>query len=156
MPKTIEGKLDAKGLKFGVVVGRFNDFVSGRLLDGCLDALLRHGADDKDIVVAKVPGSFEIPLVAQAMAKSKKFDAVIALGAVIRGSTPHFDYVAAEASKGIAHVMLETGVPVAFGIITTDNLEQAIERAGAKSGNKGASAATTAIEMARVLAELKA
>ena len=155
MPKTIEGKLDAKGLKFGVVVGRFNDFISGRLLDGCLDALVRHGAEDQDIVVAKVPGSFEIPLAAQAMARSKKFDAVIALGAVIRGSTPHFDYVAAEASKGIAHVMLDTGVPVAFGIITTDNIEQAIERAGTKSGNKGASAAMTAIEMVRVLAEIK-
>jgi len=156
MPKTIEGKLDAKGLRFGVVVGRFNDFISGRLLEGCLDALLRHGAEDKDIVVAKVPGSFEIPLAAQAMAQSKKYDAVIALGAVIRGSTPHFDYVAAEASKGIAHVMLDTGVPVAFGVITTDNIEQAIERAGTKSGNKGAAAAMTAIEMARVLAELKA
>jgi 6,7-dimethyl-8-ribityllumazine synthase len=155
MPKTIEGKLDAKGLKFGVVVGRFNDFISGRLLDGCLDALVRHGAEDQDIVVAKVPGSFEIPLAAQAMARSKKYDAVIALGAVIRGSTPHFDYVAAEASKGIAHVMLDTGVPVAFGIITTDNIEQAIERAGTKSGNKGASAAMTAIEMVRVLAAIK-
>lgn len=155
MPKTIEGKLDAKGLKFGIIVGRFNDFIGGRLLEGCLDALVRHGAEDKDIVVAKVPGSFEIPLAAKAMAESKKFDAVIALGAIIRGSTPHFDYVAAEASKGVAHVMLETGVPVAFGIITTDNLEQAIERAGTKSGNKGASAAMTAIEMARVLTALK-
>jgi len=155
MPKTIEGKLDAKGLKFGIIVGRFNDFIGARLLEGCLDALLRHGAEDKDIVVAKVPGAFEIPIAAQAMAGSKKFDAVIALGAIIRGSTPHFDYVAAEASKGVAHVMLETGVPVAFGIITTDNIEQAIERAGTKSGNKGASAAMTAIEMARVLSELK-
>ena len=154
MPKVIEGKLDAKGLRFGIVVGRFNDFIGARLLEGCLDALMRHGAEEADLTVVKVPGSFEIPLAAKAMAKSKKFDAVIALGAVIRGSTPHFDYIAAEASKGIANVMLETGVPVAFGIITTDNIEQAIERAGAKSGNKGASAALVAIEMARVLSQL--
>ena len=154
MPKTIEGKLDAKGLRFGIVVGRFNDFIGARLLEGCLDALMRHGAEEADLTVVKVPGSFEIPLAAMTMAKSKKYDAVIALGAIIRGSTPHFDYVAAEASKGIANVMLETGVPVAFGIITTDNIEQAIERAGAKSGNKGASAALVAIEMARVLSQL--
>jgi len=154
MPKTIEGKLDAKGLRFGIVVGRFNDFIGARLLEGCLDALMRHGAEEADLTVVKVPGSFEIPLAAMTMAKSKKYDAVIALGAIIRGSTPHFDYIAAEASKGIANVMLETGVPVAFGIITTDNIEQAIERAGTKSGNKGASAALVAIEMARVLSQL--
>ena len=154
MPKTIEGALDAKGLSFAVVVSRFNDFIGARLLEGCLDALTRHGADDKKITVVRVPGSFEIPLAAKKLAASKKYHAVIALGAVIRGGTPHFDYVAAEASKGIAHVMLETGVPVAFGILTTDSLEQALERAGAKSGNKGYAAAVSAIEMARVLAQI--
>ncbi|HUT55722.1 MAG TPA: 6,7-dimethyl-8-ribityllumazine synthase [bacterium] len=154
MPKTIEGALDAKGLSFAVVVSRFNDFIGARLLEGCMDALLRHGADDKKITVVRVPGSFEIPLIAKKLAESKNYDAVIALGAVIRGGTPHFDYVAAEASKGIAHVMLETGVPVAFGILTTDSLEQAIERAGAKSGNKGYAAAVSAIEMARVIGQI--
>jgi len=152
--KTIEGKLEAKGLRFALVVGRFNDFISNRLLDGCTDALVRHGADDKDITVVKVPGSFEIPVTVKKLAQSGKFDAVIALGAVIRGATPHFDYVAAEASKGVAQVMLETGVPVAFGIITTDTIEQAIERAGAKSGNKGAQAALSAIEMAGVMTQI--
>ena len=154
MPKTIEGKLDAKGLRFAVVVSRFNDFISARLLEGALDALVRHGADDKNITVVKVPGSFEIPVTAKALAASSKYQAVIALGAIIRGSTPHFDYVAAEASKGVAQAMLETGVPVAFGIITTDTIEQAIERAGTKSGNKGYHAAMSAIEMARVMAQL--
>ena len=154
MPKTIEGKLDAKGLHFAVVVSRFNDFICERLLSGCTDALLRHGAEDKNITVVKVPGSFEIPVTARALAASGKYNAVIALGAVIRGSTPHFDFVAAEASKGIAQVMLETGVPVAFGIITTDTIEQAIERAGAKSGNKGHAAAMSAIEMARVMSQI--
>lgn len=152
--KTIEGKLEAKGLRFAVVVGRFNDFISNRLLEGCTDALVRHGADDKDITVVKVPGSFEIPVTVKKLAQSGKFDAVIALGAVIRGATPHFDYVAAEASKGVAQVMLETGVPVAFGIITTDTIEQAIERAGTKSGNKGAQAALSAIEMAGVMTQI--
>lgn len=154
MPVVIEGKLDAKGLKFGLVVSRFNDFISSRLLAGCLDALVRHGAEDADITVVRAPGSFEVPLVAKRMAVSKKYDAIIALGAVIRGSTPHFDYVAAEAAKGVAHVMLETGVPVAFGILTTDTIEQAVERAGTKAGNKGADAAMSAIEMARTLAQL--
>lgn len=154
MPKTIEGALDAKGLRFAVVVSRFNDFIGARLLDGCMDGLLRHGADEKKITVVKVPGSFEIPVVAKKLAESKSYDAVIALGAVIRGGTPHFDYVAAEASKGIAHVMLETGVPVAFGILTTDSVEQAIERAGTKSGNKGYAAAVSAIEMARVMGQI--
>jgi len=152
--KTIEGKLDAKGLKFAVVVGRFNDFITGRLLDGCLDALIRHGAEEDAVTVVKVPGSFESPLAAKKLAQSGKYDAVIALGAVIRGATPHFDYVAAEASKGIAQTMLETGVPVAFGIITADTIEQAVERAGSKSGNKGAAAALSAIEMARVLSQI--
>jgi len=152
--KTIEGKLDASGLKFGVVVGRFNDFISGRLLDGAKDALVRHGADEDDVTVVWAPGSFEIPLVARKLAGSGDYDAVIALGAVIRGSTPHFDYVAAEAAKGIAQVMLETGVPIGFGIITTDTIEQAIERAGSKSGNKGAQAALSAVEMVRVLGQL--
>jgi len=152
--KTIEGKLDASGLKFGVVVGRFNDFISGRLLDGAKDALVRHGADEDDVTVVWAPGSFEIPLVARKLAGSGDYDAVIALGAVIRGSTPHFDYVAAEAAKGIAQVMLDTGVPIGFGIITTDTIEQAIERAGSKSGNKGAQAALSAVEMVRVLGQL--
>lgn len=154
MPKTIEGKLEAKGLRFGLVVSRFNDFITARLLEGCVDALVRHGAEEDQITVVKVPGSYEIPLTAKKMAASKKYDAVIALGAVIRGATPHFDYVAGEVSKGIAQVMLETGVPVAFGIITADTIEQAIERAGAKSGNKGSAAAMSALEMARVLAQL--
>jgi 6,7-dimethyl-8-ribityllumazine synthase len=154
MPKTIEGKLDAKGLKFALVVSRFNDFITSRLLEGCLDALVRHGAEDQNLTVVKVPGSYEIPVLAKRLAQSKKYDAVIALGAVIRGSTPHFDYVAGEVSKGIAQVMLETGVPVAFGIITADTIEQAIERAGTKSGNKGHAAAMSAIEMARVIAEI--
>src|SRR5512137_2759967 len=137
MPKFIEGKLDAGGLRFGIIVGRFNSFISERLLEGALDALTRHGASDKGIEVARVPGAFEIPLAAQKMAGSGKYDAIICLGAVIRGSTPHFDYVAAEVSKGIAHVSLATGVPVAFGVLTTDTIEQAVERAGTKAGNKG-------------------
>jgi 6,7-dimethyl-8-ribityllumazine synthase len=154
MPKTIEGVLDAKGLRFAVVVSRFNDFISSRLLEGCMDALLRNSADDEKITVVKVPGSFEIPVTAKKLAQSDNYDAVIALGAVIRGSTPHFDYVAAEVSKGLAQVMLETGVPVSFGIITTDTIEQAIERAGTKSGNKGYGAAMAAIEMARVMSQI--
>jgi len=154
MAKTIEGKLDAKGLKFALVVSRFNDFISMRLLDGCMDGLLRHGADEGKILVVKVPGSFEIPIIVKRLAASGNYDALIALGAVIRGSTPHFNYVAAEVSKGIAQVMLETGVPVAFGIITSDTIEQAVERAGTKSGNKGYAAAMSAIEMARVMAQV--
>jgi 6,7-dimethyl-8-ribityllumazine synthase len=150
MPKFIEGKLDAGGLRFGIIVGRFNSFISERLLEGALDALTRHGAADKGIDVARVPGAFEIPLTAQKMAATGKYDAIICLGAVIRGSTPHFDYVASEVSKGIAHVSLATGVPVAFGVLTTDTIEQAVERAGTKAGNKGFDAAMTAIETANL------
>ncbi|MCK9219653.1 MAG: 6,7-dimethyl-8-ribityllumazine synthase [Bacteroidales bacterium] len=149
--KTIEGKLDATSLKFGIVIARFNEFISGKLLSGCLDGLKRHGADENGITVVWSPGSFEIPLLAKKMAGTKKYDAVICLGAVIRGATPHFDYVAAEVSKGVAQVSLETGVPVIFGVLTTDNLEQAIERAGTKGGNKGFDAALAAIEMANVI-----
>jgi 6,7-dimethyl-8-ribityllumazine synthase len=151
MKKVYQGALLAQGLKFALVVSRFNEFISSRLLDGAQDALLRHGAKEEDIEMAWTPGSFEIPLIAQKMAGSKKYDAVICLGAVIRGGTPHFDYVAAEASKGIAKVSLDTGVPVIFGIITADTLEQAIERAGVKEGNMGAKAAVGAIEMANLM-----
>ncbi|MBI1922395.1 MAG: 6,7-dimethyl-8-ribityllumazine synthase [Geobacter sp.] len=151
MPKFIEGKLDGKGLRFGIVVGRFNSFISERLLEGTLDCLVRHGVQDLNITVARVPGSFEIPLAAGKMAKSGRYDAVICLGAVIRGATPHFDYVASEVSKGVASVSLETGVPVIFGVLTTDTIEQAVERAGTKAGNKGFEAAMTAIETANVL-----
>lgn len=154
MPKFIEGKLNAEGLRFGIVLGRFNSFIGERLLEGALDTLVRHGADDAQITVARVPGAFEIPLTAQKMARSGNYDALICLGAVIRGSTPHFDYVASEVSKGIAHVSLDTGVPVTFGVLTTDTIEQAIERAGTKAGNKGADAAITAIETANVLREM--
>ena len=152
--KVIEGKLQAKDLKFGIVLSRFNDFITSRLLDGAVDGLLRHGASEKDIEVVRVPGSFEIPLVAKKMAASGKYDAVVCLGTVIRGATPHFDYVAAEVSKGIASASLETGVPIAFGVITSDTIEQAVERAGSKSGNKGWDAAMTAIEMAQVIRQL--
>ena len=151
MPTYIEGKLDAGGLSFGILVSRFNSFISERLLEGALDALLRHGAADEKIVVARVPGAFEIPLAAKKMAESGKFDAIICLGAVIRGSTPHFDYVAAEVSKGVAHVSLDSGIPVIFGVLTTDSIEQAIERAGTKAGNKGFDAAMTAIETVNLL-----
>ena len=154
MPKFVEGKLSAEGLRVGIVVGRFNSFIGERLLEGALDALVRHGADDAQITVARVPGAFEIPLAAQKMAKSGKYDALICLGAVIRGSTPHFDYVASEVSKGIAHVSLETGVPVAFGVLTTDTIEQAIERAGTKAGNKGFDAAMTVIETVNLFKEI--
>ncbi|MGD0625211.1 MAG: 6,7-dimethyl-8-ribityllumazine synthase [Thermodesulfobacteriota bacterium] len=156
MPKMIEGKLNAKGLKFGIVVSRFNDFVSERLLSGALDLLNRNGADEGDIEILKVPGAFEIPQVARKMALAKKYDAVICLGAIIRGATPHFDYIAAEVSKGIAMIGLESEVPVTFGILTTDNLEQAIERAGSKGGNKGWDAALSAVEMANLYREMKA
>jgi 6,7-dimethyl-8-ribityllumazine synthase len=151
MSKTFEGNLLGKGLKIGVVVARFNEFFSGKLLEGAKDALLRHGVLETDIEVAWTPGSFEIPLIAQKMAESKKYNAVICLGAVIRGGTPHFEYIAAEAAKGIAKVSLDTGVPVIFGVITTDTLEQAIERSGTKVGNKGFDAAVTAIEMANLV-----
>ena len=147
MVKMNQGKLIATGLKFGVVVGRFNEFISGKLLDGVIDGLVRHGAEESDIEVFWVPGAFEIPLMAQKMAKSQKYHAIICVGAVIRGSTPHFDYVSNEMSKGIAKVSLDEGMPVVFGVLTTDTIEQAIERAGTKAGNKGYEAAVTAIEM---------
>ena len=150
MPKIIEGKLDAKGLRVGLLVSRFNSFISDRLVEGAVDALLRHGADKEAIDIVRVPGAFEIPPAAQQMAKSGRFDAIICLGAVIRGATPHFDYVSAEVSKGIASVSLEAGIPVAFGVLTTDTIEQAIERAGSKAGNKGFDAAMAAIEMANL------
>lgn len=152
--KVIQGELEAKGLKFGVVVSRFNEFITARLLEGTEDALVRHGAKGEDIEVVRVPGSFEIPLLARKLAASGRYDAIICLGTVIRGATPHFEYVAAEVSKGIAQVSLDTGVPVAFGIITADTIEQAVERAGSKSGNKGWDAALSAIEMARVIKKL--
>jgi 6,7-dimethyl-8-ribityllumazine synthase len=152
--KIIQGELQAKGLKFGIVVSRFNDFITSKLLDGAVDALTRHGAKDEDIEIVKVPGSFEIPMVAKRLAEKGRFNAVICLGTVIRGATPHFEYVAAEVSKGIAQASLETGVPIAFGIITADTIEQAVERAGSKSGNKGWDAALTAIEMAQVLKKI--
>ncbi|KXG76130.1 6,7-dimethyl-8-ribityllumazine synthase [Thermotalea metallivorans] len=151
--RVYEGKLIAQGLKFGIIVGRFNEFIGGKLLTGALDALKRHGVEEADIEVAWVPGAFEIPLAAKKMAKSQKYHAVICLGAVIRGATPHFDYVSSEVSKGIAHISLETEVPVIFGVLTTDTIEQAIERAGTKAGNKGYEAAVTAIEMANLLKE---
>ena len=147
MANVIEGKLDASGLKVGLAVSRFNSFISERLLEGAIDALKRHGADEKDLDIVRVPGAFELPMVTKKMVESKKYDAVICLGAVIRGATPHFDFVSAEVSKGIASVSLDAGVPVAFGVLTTDNIEQAVERAGAKSGNKGFEAAVTIIEM---------
>jgi 6,7-dimethyl-8-ribityllumazine synthase len=151
--KTIEGKLDGKGLRFGIVIARFNEFISGKLLSGCLDGLNRHGTDEKNIDIVWSPGAFEMPLLAKKLAMSKKYDAIICLGAVIRGATPHFDYVAAEVAKGIAHVGIETGLPVIFGVLTTENIEQAIERAGTKGGNKGFDAALAAIEMAHLMKE---
>jgi len=150
----LQGHLKADGLRFGIVVSRFNEFITSKLLAGALDALERHGADMSGTDVAWVPGSFEIPLIAQKMARSGRYDAVICLGALIRGSTPHFDYIAAEVSKGIATVSLSTELPVVFGVITTDTIEQAIERAGTKMGNKGADAAVTAIEMANLIRAL--
>lgn len=148
---TYEGKLVAEGLKFGIVVARFNEFITNKLVGGALDALRRHGALEEDVEIAWVPGAFEIPLVAQKMAETNKYDAVICLGAVIRGATPHFDFVSAEVSKGVAHVGLDTKLPVIFGVLTTDTIEQAIERAGTKSGNKGFDAAITAIETVNLL-----
>jgi len=149
--KTFEGMLLGEGLKLGIVVARFNDFITNKLLDGAQDALLRHGVNEDDIEVSWVPGSFEIPLVAQKLANTKRYDAIICLGAVIRGGTPHFEYIASEVTKGIAQVGLSTGLPVIYGVITADTLEQAIERAGTKQGNEGAKAAVTAIEMANLL-----
>jgi 6,7-dimethyl-8-ribityllumazine synthase len=150
MPKSIEGRLDAQGLKVAILVSRFNSFIGERLVEGALDALLRHGAAQDNLVVVRVPGAFEIPLAAKKLAASGRYDALICLGAVIRGATPHFDYVSAEVSKGIAAVALEAGIPVTFGVLTTDTLEQAIERAGSKAGNKGFDAAMAAIEMANL------
>jgi len=153
--KLIEGNLIVQNQKFGVVVGRFNEFISGKLLGGCIDGLKRHGCNEDNIEVAWVPGAFEIPLVAQKLVKTGKYDAVICLGAVIKGSTPHFDYVCSEVSKGVAKVSLDSGVPVIFGVLTTESIEQAIERAGTKAGNKGYDAAVTAIEMANLLDSIK-
>ncbi|MGD9123767.1 MAG: 6,7-dimethyl-8-ribityllumazine synthase [Desulfarculaceae bacterium] len=154
MARTLEGKLQAQGMRFALVASRFNDFITSKLVEGAIDTLKRHGANEDDITVVWVPGSFEIPLTAQRLATSKKFDAVLTLGAVIRGATPHFDYVAAEVSKGVAQVSLASGVPVIFGVLTTDTIEQAIERAGTKSGNKGAAAALAAVEMVDLLSKL--
>ncbi len=154
MVKIIQGSLVAKGRKFGIIASRFNDFITNRLLDGCIDTLVRHGAKENDLDVVWVPGAFEITLLAQRMAKSKKYDAVICLGTVIRGATPHFDYIASETAKGIAHVSFATGVPTIFGIITAESIEQAIERAGTKEGNKGRDAASSAIEMANLVDEI--
>ncbi len=155
MVKTIEGNLIVKGKKFGIIASRFNDFLTKELVGGCLDTLTRHGASNEDLVVTWVPGAFEIPLIAQRLAKSKSYDALICLGTVIRGSTPHFEYIASEVAKGIAKVSLDTGLPVIFGIITADTIEQAVERAGTKEGNKGRDAALSAIEMVNILDKIK-
>ena len=152
--KTIEGKLIAEGLKVGIVVARFNEFIGSKLLSGAIDGLVRHGMNDDDIEVAWVPGAFEIPVMAQSMAQSKTYDAIICLGAVIKGSTSHYDYVCAEVSKGVASVSLQFGLPVMFGVLTTDNIEQAIERAGTKAGNKGYDCALSAIEMANMFRQM--
>ncbi len=154
MPKIVEGALTASGMKVAIVVGRFNSFLSDRLLEGAVDCLVRHGCEEDDILAVRVPGAFEMPLACKKLAHSGKYDVVIALGAVIRGGTPHFNYVATEVSKGIAQVSLSSGVPVAFGVLTTDSIEQAIERSGTKMGNKGAEAALAAIEMVNVLKQV--
>jgi len=155
MPRTYEGQMVATGYRFAVVVSRFNEFITSKLLGGALDVLARHGVDiDRDVEIAWVPGSWEIPLVAARFARTKRYDAVICLGCVIRGDTPHFEYIAAEAAKGIAQSMLESGVPITFGVLTTDNIEQAIERAGTKAGNKGGDAAMSAIEMVSLMRQL--
>lgn len=155
MPRIVEGQISAKGFRFAIIVSRFNDFITTKLVEGALDALVRHGADEEQISLIKVPGAFEIPLAAKKLAESGKYHAVICLGAVIRGSTPHFEYVAAEVSKGIAAVALESNFPVTFGVLTTDSLEQAIERAGSKSGNKGWDAAMAAMEMVNLFNKLE-
>lgn len=154
MAKTIQGNVTAQGLKFGIIAARFNDFITGRLVEGALDGLQRHGAAEGDIEIVRVPGAYEIPLAAKMLAQSKKYNAIICLGAVIRGATPHFEYVSAEVSKGIASVSLDSNVPVIFGVLTTDTIEQAIERAGTKSGNKGWDAALSAIEMANLMRQI--
>jgi 6,7-dimethyl-8-ribityllumazine synthase len=154
MPKVIEGMLDAKGKSFGIVVSRWNSFVVTKLLDGALDAFKRHGADDAKITVVYCPGAFEIPIVTQKMALTGKYDAVIALGAVIRGATPHFDFIASEVTKGVAKINLDTGIPCILGVLTTDSIEQAIERAGSKGGNKGFESAVSAIEMSSLIGKI--
>jgi len=154
MAKTLEGKLIAKGLKFGMVLSRFNNFIAERLLEGALDALKRSGAEEEDCAVARVPGAFEIPLAAKKMVKTGRYDAIICLGCVIRGATPHFEYIATEVTKGIAHLSLESEIPISFGVLITDTIEQAIERAGTKVGNKGFDAAMSAIEMANLMKEI--
>ncbi len=153
--KVYEGKLTAEGLKFGIVIGRFNEFIGSKLLSGAIDCLKRHGASEDNIEITWVPGAFEIPLIAKKMVAMKKYDAIICVGAVIRGSTPHFDYVSSEVAKGVAHVSLEAEIPVVFSVLTTDNIEQAIERAGTKAGNKGYDGAMSAIEMANLMKQLK-
>ena len=155
MAKVIEGNLIIKAKKFGIIASRFNDFVTKELISGCIDTLVRHGASEDDITLVWVPGAFELPTVAQKMADSKAYDALICLGTIIRGSTPHFDFIASEATKGIAKVSMETGVPAIFGVITADTIEQAVERAGTKDGNKGKDAAISAIEMVNVLSQIK-
>ncbi len=155
MVKTVEGNLIAKGRKFGIVASRFNDFMTKELVSGCVDTLVRHGASDADLTLVWVPGAFEIPTVAQKLAKSKSFDAVICLGTIIRGATPHFDYIASEVAKGIAKVSQDSGIPVIFGVITADTIEQAVERSGTKDGNKGRDAALSAIEMVNLLEKIK-
>jgi 6,7-dimethyl-8-ribityllumazine synthase len=152
--KIIEGKLNAGQHRYGIIVGRFNEFISSKLLGGALDALKRHDADEENVEIVWAPGAFEIPVIAQKMARTKRFDAIICLGAVIKGSTPHFDYVSAEVSKGVASVSLDNSIPVIFGVLTTDSIEQAIERAGTKAGNKGFDAAMAAMEMANIMAEI--
>ncbi|MFP4364902.1 MAG: 6,7-dimethyl-8-ribityllumazine synthase [Spirochaetia bacterium] len=154
MVHIIEGKLNAKGRKTAIVAARFNDFITAKLVEGAVDCILRHGGDESDITLVKVPGAFEIPLTAQRLAATGKYDSVICLGAVIRGATPHFDYVASEAAKGIAHASMATGVPIIFGVLTTDTIEQAVERAGTKAGNKGWDAALSAIEMTAVFEQV--
>lgn len=154
MPRILEGLLDAKGFRFGLVVSRFNDLMTGRLLEGALDCLTRHGARDEDLLIARVPGSWELPMVAQRLAGSGKVDAVIGLGVLIRGATPHFDVIAAETAKGLAQVSLASGIPVSFGVLTCDTLDQALERAGSKAGNKGWQAAEAAIEMVQLYRRL--
>lgn len=154
MPNVIQGDLSAKGMKFAIVAARFNDFITAKLMDGAVDALARHGASENDITTIRVPGAFEIPLAARAAARTKKYDAVICLGAVIRGATPHFEYVSSEVSKGVAAASMETNVPVIFGVLTTDTIEQAVERAGTKAGNKGWDSALSAIEMANLMKQI--
>jgi 6,7-dimethyl-8-ribityllumazine synthase len=155
MPKIFEGKISAEGFRFAIVVSRFNDFISSKLVEGAMDALRRHGVDEGKVSLIKVPGSFEIPSAAKRLAKSDKYDAIICLGAVIRGATPHFDFIASQVAKGVASIALESNIPVTFGVLTTDNLEQAIERAGSKVGNKGWDAAISAMEMVNLFSQLK-